>query len=52
MFLLRHATVAWQETFLQAAANFIRDPQSPRVSSALHVTLQLVSCPYASSSVL
>jgi hypothetical protein len=33
MFLLRHATVAWRDTFLQAAANFFRDPQSPRVSS-------------------
>jgi hypothetical protein len=26
MFLLRHATVAWRNTFLQAAANFFRDP--------------------------
>jgi hypothetical protein len=32
MFLLRHATVARRDTFLQAAANFIRDPQIPRVS--------------------
>jgi hypothetical protein len=33
MFLLRHATVAWWDTFLQAAANFHYNPQSPRVSS-------------------
>jgi hypothetical protein len=26
MFLLRHATVARRDTFLQAAANFLRDP--------------------------
>jgi hypothetical protein len=32
-FLLRRATVARQDTFLQVAANFLRDPQSPRVSS-------------------
>jgi hypothetical protein len=32
-FLFRHATVAQLDTFLQAAANFLRDPQSPRVSS-------------------
>jgi hypothetical protein len=28
MVLLRHATVARRDTFLQAAASFIRDPQS------------------------
>jgi hypothetical protein len=33
MFLLRHATLAWQDIFLQAAANFLLDPQSPWVSS-------------------
>jgi hypothetical protein len=33
MFLLRHATVAGRDSFLQAAASFFRDPQSPRVSS-------------------
>jgi hypothetical protein len=33
MFLLHHATVARRDTCLQAAANFFRDPQSPRVSS-------------------
>jgi hypothetical protein len=33
MFLLRHATVARRDTFLQAAASFSRDPQSPQVSS-------------------
>jgi hypothetical protein len=33
MSLLRHATIARQDIFLQAKANFIRDPQSPRVSS-------------------
>jgi hypothetical protein len=32
-FLLRHATVARRGPFLQAAASFFRDPQSPRVSS-------------------
>jgi hypothetical protein len=32
MILLRHATVARWGTFLQAVANFIRGPQSPRVS--------------------
>jgi hypothetical protein len=35
-------TAARQDTFLQAAANFLRDPQSPRViPSALHVALKL-----------
>jgi hypothetical protein len=29
---LHHATVTWQDTFQQAAANFLWDPQSPRVS--------------------
>jgi hypothetical protein len=33
MFLLRHVTLARRDIFLQAAANFLRDPQSPRVSS-------------------
>jgi hypothetical protein len=33
MILLHHATVARRDTFLQAEANFIRDPQIPRVSS-------------------
>jgi hypothetical protein len=32
MFLLRHATLARRDTFLQAAANFLRHPQSLRVS--------------------
>jgi hypothetical protein len=32
-FLLRHATLSSRDTFLQAAANFLRDQQSPRVSS-------------------
>jgi hypothetical protein len=32
-FLLCHATAAQQDAFLQAAANFLQDPQSPRVSS-------------------
>jgi hypothetical protein len=32
MFLLRHATVARRDTFLQAAANFSRDLQIPRFS--------------------
>jgi hypothetical protein len=47
MFLLRHATVAWRDTFLQAAVNFLGS-----VSLALHVALQFSSCPYAASSVL
>jgi hypothetical protein len=30
-FIFRHATVAWMDSFfLQAAANFLRDPQFPR----------------------
>jgi hypothetical protein len=29
---LLHATAAWQDTFLQAATNFLRDPHSPQVS--------------------
>jgi hypothetical protein len=33
MFLFRHATFAWRDTFLQAIANFLGDPQFPRVSS-------------------
>jgi hypothetical protein len=33
MFLLRLATAARRDTFLQAAANFLREPQTPRVSS-------------------
>jgi hypothetical protein len=33
MFLLRHATVARRDTFLQAATN-LRDSQSPQVSFA------------------
>jgi hypothetical protein len=32
-FLFRHATLAWRNTFLQAAANFLRDPRFPPVSS-------------------
>jgi hypothetical protein len=32
-FLFRHTTAAWWDTFLQAAANFLWDPQFPRVSS-------------------
>jgi hypothetical protein len=33
MIPLYHATLAWWDTFLQAAAIFLRDQQSPRVSS-------------------
>jgi hypothetical protein len=33
MILLRHATLAWQDTFLQVAANFLQVPQSLWVSS-------------------
>jgi hypothetical protein len=32
-FFLRHATLARRDTFLQAAVNFLRDLQYPRVSS-------------------
>jgi hypothetical protein len=32
MFLFHPATVAWWDTFLQAATNFLWDPQFPRVS--------------------
>jgi hypothetical protein len=32
-FLFRHTTAAWRDTFLQAAANFLRDPQFPRIRS-------------------
>jgi hypothetical protein len=32
-FLLRCSTVAWRDTFLHEAANFLQDPQFPRVSS-------------------
>jgi hypothetical protein len=31
-FPLRHAILAQRDTFLQAAANFLQDPQIPRVS--------------------
>jgi hypothetical protein len=33
-FSLRHATVARRNIFLQVTANFLRDPQSPQVSSS------------------
>jgi hypothetical protein len=33
IFLLRHATLVWQDTYLQVAVNFLPDPQSPWVSS-------------------
>jgi hypothetical protein len=33
MFLLHHATLARRDTFLQATANFLQDPQFPWVSS-------------------
>jgi hypothetical protein len=32
-FILRRATAALRDTFLQLASNVLRDPQSPRVSS-------------------
>jgi hypothetical protein len=40
-FLFRHVTVAWRDTFLQAAANFRRDPWFPRFSS-----LGYIPCPF------
>jgi hypothetical protein len=33
MFLLRHATFAWRDIFLQAAADFLLDPLFPWVLS-------------------
>jgi hypothetical protein len=37
-FLLRRSTAARRNTFLQAAANFHRDPQSPLISSFVSVS--------------
>jgi hypothetical protein len=42
---LRHATPARRDTFLQAAANFLPDPESPgSVPLDLRVALHLASC--------
>jgi hypothetical protein len=52
-FPLRRSSAAQQDTFLQAAANFLQDDQLPWVSSLdLHTALQLDAGPCAASSVL
>jgi hypothetical protein len=51
MFLLLHATLARQDTFLQAAANFLWDPQISQVSSfGSPCPLQLDAGPDAAST--
>jgi hypothetical protein len=52
-FFLCHATVAWQDTFLQATANLLPDPRFPQVFSFLFGrALRPDYGPYAASSVL